>query len=112
MATHTPMTVTLGRATRLTGLLTFGLECTLIPIGMSTYPRRLTQDILRTAGCTRVMLNEMAYHHRTLDIDSPAVKIININHRMPKRNNLAGKGAKYNMYTQEQRDQTVRYSIR
>lgn len=108
MATPTPMTVTLGRATRLAGLLTLGLECTPILINMNMYTRRLNQDILRTAGCTRVFLNEIMHHHPILNIDRPAVKVINLNHHTPRRSNHADKGARYNMYTRERRIQTVR----
>lgn len=102
------MTVTLGMVTRLTGLLTFGRECTLILIDMSMYLGRLSQDLLRTVGRTRVVLNEITHHHPMLDIDSPIVEVINLNHRMPEHNNLADKGAKYNTYTREQKGRTVR----
>lgn len=43
-----------------------------------------------------------------LDIDSPVVKVTNLNHHTPKRNNPAHKGAKYSMYTRGRKDQTGR----
>lgn len=96
--TPTPITPTLSRVMILSGLLTFGLGCTLILIDTSMSLGIHNLVSLRTAGHTRAEFNT----------DTSAVKIINTNHHMLKRSKPVDKRAKCNMFTQERRAQTVR----